>query len=126
MYFLYPETCGVRLEDMDALFGDATASVGTPATQGTPAMRAEGDSLVHPGSPVPSLDIRGRPHPFGASSAIPGLNIDPPIIGSIDSKTQKEEQSSSVGGWLSRVMKRDKSPGSGSGSGYAPLGQGED
>ena len=23
MYFLYPETCGIRLEDMDALFGDA-------------------------------------------------------------------------------------------------------
>lgn len=51
VYFVYPETKGVQLEDMDAIFGDQTV-VATPATAS--------QSLLHPsraGSPVPSLDI---------------------------------------------------------------------
>ncbi|KAK1772356.1 hypothetical protein QBC33DRAFT_574975 [Phialemonium atrogriseum] len=128
VYFLYPETCGVRLEDMDILFGDATAAMGTPATVGTPSMRAEVDSLVRAASPVPTLDIRGRPQ-FGSSSAIPGLDIDPPSLGPAGAKARlptEEQGSRSRGrGWFSRLMGRGKSPG-GSGGGYAPLGQGDD
>lgn len=128
VYFLYPETCGVRLEDMDILFGDATAAMGTPATAGTPSMRAEVDSLVRAASPVPTLDIRGRPQ-FGSSSAIPGLDIDPPSLGPTGAKARlptEEQGSRSRGrGWFSRLTGRVKSPG-GSGGGYAPLGQGDD
>ncbi|KAJ4306911.1 Ribulose bisphosphate carboxylase large chain [Collariella sp. IMI 366227] len=29
VYFLYPETCNIRLEDMDALFGDSTRALGS-------------------------------------------------------------------------------------------------
>lgn len=51
MWFVYPETKGVQLEEMDAIFGDKTVTA-TPATAR--------QSLLHPsrtGSPVPSLDI---------------------------------------------------------------------
>ncbi|KAF8242263.1 general substrate transporter [Wilcoxina mikolae CBS 423.85] len=51
VYFCYPETKGVMLEDMDTVFGDQTVAA-TPATARM--------SLLHPsrsGSPVPSLDI---------------------------------------------------------------------
>lgn len=111
---------------MDALFGDATAALGTPATNaGTPSLRAEGDALMHPGSPVPSLDMRGRP-PFGASSAIPGLDIDPPTFGSPGSRSQAAKEDQGSGGtWFSRMIGRGKSPSGSSGS-YAPLGQQDD
>ncbi|KPI44314.1 High-affinity glucose transporter [Cyphellophora attinorum] len=33
VYFLYPETANVRLEDMNALFGDATTAMPTPVSQ---------------------------------------------------------------------------------------------
>ncbi|EFW99000.1 major facilitator superfamily transporter monosaccharide [Grosmannia clavigera kw1407] len=36
VYFLYPETCGVRLEEMGSLFGDASTAIGTPQAFGTP------------------------------------------------------------------------------------------
>lgn len=107
---------------MDALFGDATNARSTPVA-GTPALRAESDALVMPGSPVPQLDIRGRPR-FGASSAIPGLDIDPPT--EIDRKPRSASRSrgGGFGGWLSRVMGRR---GSGSRGGeYEALNQGGD
>lgn len=123
MYFLYPETCGVRLEDMDALFGDATGALGTPAIN-TPSLRAETDALVRPGSPVPQMDLRGRPR-FGAASALPGLNIDPPT--EVDRKrSASRDQRGSLGGWLSRLMGR-RGPGSSRRGGeYEALDQGED
>ncbi|KAK3683768.1 hypothetical protein B0T22DRAFT_530198 [Podospora appendiculata] len=129
VYFIYPETCGVRLEDMDTLFGDSTKAFGTPAA-GTPALRAESDSLMRTGSPVPPLDIRGdirgRPR-FGASSAIPGLSLDPPSDVDRKARTTSRDKRAGVGGWLSRMMGRGgPSSGSGSGGGYAPVGQGED
>ncbi|KAJ5928023.1 Mitochondrial substrate/solute carrier [Penicillium verhagenii] len=73
VYFLYPETSGVRLEDMNVLFGDASTAMPTPATDG------ERGSLIGGGSPVPSLDIRRPYGQFGTESAIPGLDIDPPF-----------------------------------------------
>ncbi|KAF7559209.1 hypothetical protein G7046_g4930 [Stylonectria norvegica] len=115
VYFIYPETCGVRLEDMDSLFGDATTAMGTPS------IRAETGSLMRPGSPVGSS--RG---PFGPSSAIPGLSLDPPSMDD-DNKANAPTGSGedrSIGNWLSRVVGRNRSD-SGSSAQYAPLGQDE-
>lgn len=108
MYFLYPETSGVRLEDMDQLFGDATTAMPTPATQ------AERGSLMGVGSPVPSLDIRRGPDMrHGPEYAIPGLDIEPPSSISRGDKideAERGEQSSreGIGGWISNMVNRGK------------------
>ncbi|KAK4667392.1 Ribulose bisphosphate carboxylase large chain [Podospora pseudopauciseta] len=122
VYFIYPETRGVRLEDMDALFGDATRALGTPAGS-TPALHAESDPLVRSGSPIPPLDIRGRASParFGPGSAIPGLNIDPPTsVGDPKAQSSRQQSRGGLGGWLSRLMGRGGSSSSGQ---YAPIDQ---
>ncbi|TPR08399.1 Ribosome associated membrane protein RAMP4 family protein [Aspergillus niger] len=128
VFFLYPETSGVRLEDMNLLFGDATTAMPTPATQG------ERGSLMSAGSPVPSLDIRRQYGRLGADSAIPGLEIDPPNIssstGSKPGRTGFREDSSSrpegFGGWISNMITRHKgSESTGQGGQYRRLGQGE-
>ncbi|KAI8305145.1 MFS glucose transporter mfs1 [Colletotrichum sp. SAR11_240] len=112
VYFIYPETCGVRLEEMDSLFGDASTVIGTPSVHA-----AETGSLM-PGSPVGSY--RGRPA-FTAQNAIPGLSLDPPDIP--DGKGQDGEASSTISGWVSRVVSRTRNQSS-SGSGrYAPVNQ---
>lgn len=137
MYFLYPETCGVRLEDMDALFGDATGAAGTPASTtptATPALRAESDALLRAASPVPGLDGRvPTAARFGAaSSAIPGLAIDPPADvedGKPQAPTRRPvdaQQGSGLSGWFSRIMGRGRAGGPSSGGQYAPLDQRED
>lgn len=126
MYFLYPETCGVRLEDMDALFGDATRALGTPAPS-TPALHAESDALLRPESPVPQLDIRNRAamrSPRSAGAAIRGLPIDPPD--DVDDGKPRASGSGGVGGWIARVMGRGKNGGSSRGSQYAPIDQRDD
>lgn len=97
------------------MFGDASTVMGTPS------IRAETGSLMRAGSPVGSA--RG---PFGPSSAIPGLSLDPPTIDD-DNKSQIQTSGGddrSIGGWLSRVVGRSRSGSSASGQGrYAPLGQ---
>ena len=101
MYFLYPETSGVRLEDMDLIFEDATTTLATPATQ------AERGSLMGLGSPVPSLDIRRG----GPMNAIPGLDIDPPYVPVENGKpqvTQTEPSGNGFLGWISRMVGRGK------------------
>ncbi|RGP61993.1 sugar transport stp1 [Fusarium longipes] len=117
VYFIYPETCGVRLEDMDSLFGDASTVAGTPSLHGT-----ETGSLMRGGSPVGSS--RGL---IGPSSAIPGLSLDPPAIDD-DSKSQTQGgDERSVSGWFSRVVGRNRSDSGSSAQGrYAPLGQQEE
>ncbi|KAF5021434.1 hypothetical protein F66182_6528 [Fusarium sp. NRRL 66182] len=121
VYFIYPETCGVRLEDMDSLFGDASTVAGTPSIHGT-----ETGSLMRAGSPAGSG--RGL---LGPSSSIPGLSLDPPTMDD-DNKSQSQMQASggndgSVGGWLSRVVGRNRSDSGSSAQGrYAPLGQQEE
>jgi hypothetical protein len=139
VYFVYPETAGVRLEDMDALFGDATSLMPTPAS------RAETGSLIGTGSPIPSMDLRpgvvgaGSSSGIGASSTIPGFDIDPPHVHIINGKPQfttaEDSSSEGVGGWISRMVNRSRgetgsqrSGGSGSGrSGqYKALDQGDD
>jgi len=113
VYFLYPETSGVRLEDMNALFGDATTAMPTPATQG------EHGSLMGAGSPVSSLDIRRQHGQFGPESAIPGLDIDPPNLHHADSSrpshSVSQEDSSrraeGIGGWISNMINYHKGSG---------------
>ncbi|GLA48463.1 hypothetical protein AnigIFM63604_003981 [Aspergillus niger] len=128
VFFLYPETSGVRLEDMNLLFGDATTAMPTPATQG------ERGSLMSAGSPVPSLDIRRQYGRLGADSAIPGLEIDPPNVssstGSKPGRPGFREDSSSrpegFGGWISNMITRHKgSESTGQGGQYRRLGQEE-
>lgn len=97
---------GVRLEDMNELFGDATTAMPTPVTQ------AERQSLVGFNSPVPSLDIH-RPHgQFSADNAIPGLNIDPPTMGSSSNNKNNAQDDQSrhegLGGWISNMLNRGK------------------
>ncbi|EKD16293.1 hexose transporter [Drepanopeziza brunnea f. sp. 'multigermtubi' MB_m1] len=102
VYFIYPETAGVRLEDMDVLFGDATTAMPTPQT------RAEAGSLLGVSSPVPSMDLRRGIQ--GASNAIPGLDIDPPHVNIKDGKPQyadDESNNEGVGGWISRMVSRN-------------------
>ena len=111
MFFLYPETANVRLEDMDQLFGDATTAMPTPAQQ------AEVDSLMSGRSPVPSLDIRrGGFGNFSADSAIPGLDINPPNDSEENGKSQapeSENRSEGIGGWISRLANRSRGEGKG-------------
>lgn len=111
VYFLYPETCGVRLEDMDALFGDATANLGTPATPGTPSLGPAGTMAGARGRGGPLLD---------PSSAIPGLDIDPPDV--VDRKPNDHE-SGGISAWFSRLLGKRGSSETGN---YAPLGQRDD
>ncbi|KAJ5661630.1 Mitochondrial substrate/solute carrier [Penicillium maclennaniae] len=128
VYFLYPETSGVRLEDMNVLFGDASTAMPTPATEG------ERGSLMGAGSPVPSLDIRRGYGQFGAESAIPGLDIDPPILSSSGpSKSARRDsqtggtRTEGIGGWISNMVKRHRGPSVGSSqSQYRRLNQGEE
>ena len=125
MFFLYPETANVRLEDMDQLFGDATTAMPTPA------QHAEVESLMSGNrSPVPSLDIRrGGPGNFTADNAIPGLDINPPPGSVENSKAQlppdAPARSEGLGGWISRMVQRTKGEDKG-GGGYGRLGQDDD
>ncbi|KAJ4347826.1 Ribulose bisphosphate carboxylase large chain [Didymosphaeria variabile] len=121
VWFIYPETANVRLEDMNSIFGDATS------VQPTPQQLAEAESLFSGSarSPVPSLDIRRG----AAESAIPGLDIDPPDnVDSLDSKPAKEgEKGEGIGGWISNIVKRNKGNGEGdSGGQYRQVGQDEE
>lgn len=134
VYFLYPETANVRLEDMDQIFGDATTAMPTPAQE------AEVESLMSMRSPVPSLDIRrgGHGH-FSADSAIPGLDINPPVGGEPqengkggDDTGTGGQRSEGIGGWISRLARRGSGrdegrKGGGGGDGaYRRLGQDEE
>ncbi|KAI9782223.1 MAG: hypothetical protein M1839_005337 [Geoglossum umbratile] len=123
VYFTYPETCGVRLEDMDAIFGDATTALPTPATGAERASLVGGRVL----SPVPSLDIR-RGMPGRPVAGFPGFDIDPPFVGVENGKPQlsKKSNSEGVGGWITRMVKRGKGGGgNGKGNGSASEGGGD-
>ena len=113
VYFTYPETRGIRLEEMDAIFGDATTALMTPATG------AERASLVgRVLSPAPSLDIR-RGGPTASMAAFPGLDVDPPFVHVENGKPQLSRKPSGegVGGWISRMVARGKGDGNGKGNG---------
>lgn len=119
---------------MDQIFGDATTAMPTPA------QHAEVESLMSMRSPVPSLDIRrGGPGQFSADSAIPGLDINPPVGGDSQENGkgaehgESRERSEGIGGWISRLraIGRGSSDGGGKGGSgregtYKPLGQDEE
>lgn len=120
MYFIYPETCGVRLEEMDSLFGDASTA------RGTPSIHAETGSLMGPGSPTASIEYRQPGSGIGPTSQIPGLSLNPPEVGSLDGKMQggtDAEASSTISGWVSRVVGRTRGNSNSSGGRYAPINQ---
>ncbi|KAJ5095155.1 Mitochondrial substrate/solute carrier [Penicillium argentinense] len=132
VYFLYPETSGVRLEDMNLLFGDASTAMPTPATEG------ERGSLMGAGSPVPSLDINNNRRPpgqFGSESAIPGLDIDPPSFASPDAagksgrpgshRLGSSSRGEGFGGWISNMVGRNRGASTSSRSQYRQVGQDE-
>ena len=104
VYLTYPETCGVRLEEMDSIFGDASTAHGASSVQD------EASSLMRAGSPVGNV-----------------------VIDEDDDDVKSQTQTSggedrSVGAWLSRVVRgRSDSNGSGrSGGRYTPVGQQDD
>jgi len=103
---------------MDILFGDATTAMPTPQT------RAETGSLMGLGSPTGSVDLRRgivgstpQTHPgLGPSSAIPGLDIDPPHVSIVNGKPQyatdgENGEGEGVGGWISRIVSRNRVDG---------------
>ncbi|KAL2265432.1 hypothetical protein VTJ83DRAFT_6532 [Remersonia thermophila] len=109
VYFLYPETRGVRLEDMDVLFGDSTHPRGTPGdSASTPALRAESDALLPPATPASPLDGH-----VGGSGRRGGVRDR--FLGSSRSAAASAEGQQ---GWFSRVLGRKRG-----GEGYAPVGQ---
>lgn len=130
VYFIYPETRGVRLEDMNLLFGDATSAMPTPAA------RAETGSLMGRGSPVPSMDLRrgvgttSVENGLGSSMAIPGLDIDPPHVDIRDGVPRYSADNGhgeGVGGWISRMVTGGGSSSKrGANSKYKPLDQDEE
>ena len=130
VYFLYPETANIRLEDMNALFGDATTAMPTPATP------AERGSLFGIGSPD-SIDIRrnmNQPSAFSADAAIPGLDIDPPNIEYGENgrpmndrgRRKESEAGEGLGSWIGRMVSRSrKDSRAESRGGYGRVGQDE-
>ncbi|KAJ9666082.1 Ribulose bisphosphate carboxylase large chain [Coniosporium apollinis] len=125
VWFIYPETANVRLEDMNAIFGDATSVMPTPATI------AEAESLFSGNrSPVPSMDLRRQS--ISADNAIPGLNIDPPGVDIKDGRPvlprKESDRSEGLGGWISNLVKRGTGNGEGDSSSsgqYRRVGQDE-
>jgi hypothetical protein len=122
VYFIYPETANVRLEDMNSLFGDATTVMPSPQTL------AEAESLFSGHgrrSPVPELDIRSN---RAADQAIPGLDIEPPELEDGGAMSKAEGEGEGIGGWISNMVKRTKGNGEGDSSSgkYKRVGQDEE
>lgn len=122
---------------MNSIFGDATTTIGTPASMGTPALgpQSDGGPLGRAVSPVPSLDIRGRPL-LAPQNNFPGLDIDPPNVTFVDGRPvyDQGQAEGGVAGWISRVVGRSQSrsgarsgsvPNRGGGR-YAPIGDEDD
>ncbi|KAK5109222.1 hypothetical protein LTR62_007204 [Meristemomyces frigidus] len=122
VYFIYPETANVRLEDMNSLFGDATTIAPTPETL------AEVESLFSGNrSPVPSFRLGDQGEPLIPDSIddleVPDVKIQDgkPIL-------HDEGNGEGVAGWISNMVKRtkgDEANGSGSGK-YKRVGQDEE
>lgn len=102
---------------MNSIFGDATSVMPTPQAQ------AEAESLFSgQRSPVASLDLQRDSRGFGADSAIPGLDIDPPAVDAEDGRPlikgdATSERGEGVGGWISNMVKRGKGESSDAASG---------
>lgn len=108
---------------MNALFGDATTAMPTPASQAL----MSGNT-----SPVPSMNLGHH----GVDGAIPGLDIDPPHVRVENGKpilsrrgsdaSQNQSIREGVGGWISNIVSRGKRRDGESGSrGYRRVGDDE-
>jgi hypothetical protein len=123
VWFIYPETANIRLEDMNSIFGDATTAAPTPQTL------AEAESLFSGNrSPVPSFRLGDQGEP------IPEMDLQPPDVEIQDGKPMlskdTESQREGVGGWISNLVKRSKGEENGNGNGggsgkYQRIGQDE-
>jgi hypothetical protein len=121
VYFLFPETANVRLEDMNSIFGDASTVAPSPQTL------AEAESLFSR-SPAPSMHLD---HDGDApqDSTIPDLEIDPPAVEIQNGKPMfsRDTDPEGLGGWISNLVKKGKGDGASShagGSGkYRRVGQ---
>jgi MFS family permease len=124
VYFCYPETANVKLEDMNSIFGDASTIAPSPQTL------AEAESLFSR-SPAPSMHL-DRDGDAPQDSNIPDLDIDPPAIEVQNGKPMfsKDTDSEGLGGWISNLVKKGKGDGASShagGSGkYRRVGQNDD
>jgi len=124
VYFCYPETANVKLEDMNSIFGDASTIAPSPQTL------AEAESLFSR-SPAPSMHLD---HDGNApqDSTIPDLDIDPPAVDVQNGKPMfsKDTDSEGLGGWISNLVKKGKGDGAsshaGGGGKYRRVGQDDD
>ena len=131
VYFIYPETRGVRLEDMNRLFNDAP-----PSEMPTPqSIRGETGSLIRNGSPIPSMDLRrGSPAPKGKGQADneSNMDVDPPhvdIRDGVPRYSSRKASGDATRGLMSRMTSWARSGGSASGARdgrYKPLDQQDD
>ncbi|KAK3114591.1 Ribulose bisphosphate carboxylase large chain [Teratosphaeriaceae sp. CCFEE 6253] len=119
VWFIYPETANVRLEDMNSIFGDATTIAPTPE------QIAEADSLFSGNrSPVPSFRL-------GDQDDVPDSidDLEVPDVKIHDGKPMLPEDGNGEGvaGWISNMVKRtkgDEANGNGRGTGkYKRVGQ---
>jgi hypothetical protein len=125
VYFIYPETANVRLEDMNSLFGDATSVMPTPETLAQAESLFSGEGR---GSP-PALNIGGGSGSRAQDDAITALSIEPPDIESGKNMAKADtENGEGIGGWISNMVKRTKGNGEGDSSSarYKQVGQDED
>jgi len=122
VWFIYPETANVRLEDMNSLFGDATTIAPTPETA------AEVESLFSGNrSPIGSFRLGDQGEP-----PVPDMDLQPPDVEIQDGKPilpKDENQGEGLGGWITNLVKRTKGDdgnASASGSGkYQRVGRGD-
>ncbi|KAK0345578.1 Ribulose bisphosphate carboxylase large chain [Friedmanniomyces endolithicus] len=123
VWFIYPETANVRLEDMNSIFGDATTIAPTPE------QIAEADSIFSGNtSPVPSFRLGAQDDEIPDNIDdlhIPDVEIQDgkPMLG----KNEEGNGGEGVAGWISNMVKRTKGKeANGGGSGkYKQVGQGE-
>ncbi|KAM3423741.1 hypothetical protein BST61_g1149 [Cercospora zeina] len=119
VWFIYPETANVRLEDMNSIFGDASTMAPTPETL------AQAESIFS-GNRSPASFRLGNEQ---EGEQIPDMDLQPPDVDVKDGKPVLHDGRSGEGiaGWITNVADRIKRGGdeaSASGSGrYKRVGQ---
>ena len=100
VYFIYPETANVRLEDMNSIFGDATTIAPTPETI------AEAESLFSGRSPVPSFRLAGD------GERVPSMDLQAPDVEGEENEgvfaKETDSQREGVGGWITNLVRRNR------------------
>ena len=117
MYFIYPETRGVRLEEMDVLFDDASTASGRKTGVAETGLLAGID-------PSGAHGHRAEPGLIAPSARL-DPSLDPAEADPLDhSQTSAGSGSGGIWNWVSWMVKRRSGREGGSdGARYAPLGQ---